>query len=100
MTVKDHGNAGNKCSIQFKNGSHAQEQSVCGCFFMERVVFYFKKDRKGFMNMKYKRREEMGVINMKGVAKGGVKRKNSAETRLRVRREKRDLKGKSGQVLF
>lgn len=40
----------------------------------------------------------MGVINMKGVAKGG--RKNSAETRLRVRREKRDLKGKSGQVLF
>lgn len=42
----------------------------------------------------------MGVINMKGVEKGGIKRKNSAETRLRVRREKRDLKGKSGQVLF
>lgn len=31
----------------------------------------------------------MGVINMKGVAKRGIKRKNSAETRLRVRREKK-----------
>lgn len=91
MTVKDHGNAGNKCSIQFKNGSHAQEQWVCGCFLWKGLFFYFKKN---------KRREEMGVINMKGVAKRGIKRKNSAETRLRVRREKIDLKGKSGQVLF
>lgn len=99
MTVKDHGNAGNKCSIQFKNGSHAQEQWVCGCFFMERVVFFIlRKTEKGVYE--YKRREEMGVINMKVVAKGGVIRKNSAETRLRVRREKIDLKGKSGQVLF
>lgn len=63
-----------------------------GCFFI------LRKTEKGVYE--YKRREEMGVINMKGVAKRGIKRKNSAETRLRVRREKIDLKGKSGQVLF
>lgn len=63
-----------------------------GCFFI------LRKTEKGVYE--YKRREEMGVINMKGVAKRWIKRKNSAETRLRVRREKIDLKGKSGQVLF
>lgn len=62
------------------------------------LFFILRKTEKGVYE--YKRREEMGVINMKVVAKGGVIRKNSAETRLRVRREKIDLKGKSGQVLF
>lgn len=61
MTVKDHGNAGNKCSIQFKNGSHAQEQWVCGCFFMERVVFFIlRKTEKGVYEYKIEKEGRNG----------------------------------------
>lgn len=41
----------------------------------------------------------MGVINMKGVAKGGIKRKNSAETESKERKKRPERKKWPGSVL-
>lgn len=60
MTVKDHGNAGNKCSIQFKNGSHAQEQSVCGFFYGKGCFFILRKTEKGVYEYKIEKEGRNG----------------------------------------